>query len=390
MLIRIIRILPVILLMGNLFMFSYIYSHASRQDSPTVSSKKKVFIVSSYHREYLWSQHTHDGLCNGLLAIGLLDNLSQGNLLRKNDFVESSTASIKKIWMDTKHKNTVPEIIIATRQVMEQIRAFSPHLVLLGDDNAANHVGNQLVDTPVPVVFWGINGLPLKYGLLDSLEHPGHNITGVYSAGYIPKALGFLLKVVPGVKTFAVLSENSPTGRSSSKLVKRLFLKGKLPITLSETVMTNSFAVWKAKALQLQHKVDAFLILNHSSLKDEQGNPKDALEVGAWYLRNIRIPECALEKQFSKEGMLCACDDAGFIQGDAAARLVGRILLQGEKPSAIAVKAPERGALILNTMRAQSLGIAVSPQMGAEEYINRSMALDTYPQTPNTRRNGKK
>ena len=56
---------------------------------------------------------------------------------------------------------------------MKEIEQFKPNLILLGDDNAANYVGNQYIDTNIPVVFWGINGLPLKYGLLDSLEKPG-------------------------------------------------------------------------------------------------------------------------------------------------------------------------------------------------------------------------
>ena len=61
---------------------------------------------------------------------------------------------------------------------MVEIRAFKPDVVLLGDDNAAKHIGAQLLDSSTPVVFWGINGLPLKYGLVDSLDAPGRNVTG--------------------------------------------------------------------------------------------------------------------------------------------------------------------------------------------------------------------
>ena len=35
------------------------------------------------------------------------------------------------------------------------------------------------------MVFWGINGLPLKYGLIDTIEKPEHNVTGIYQAGYL-------------------------------------------------------------------------------------------------------------------------------------------------------------------------------------------------------------
>jgi hypothetical protein len=31
------------------------------------AEKQKIFVVSSYHREYLWSQDTQKGVCAGLL-----------------------------------------------------------------------------------------------------------------------------------------------------------------------------------------------------------------------------------------------------------------------------------------------------------------------------------
>ena len=50
-----------------------------------------------------------------------------------------------------------------------------------------------------PVVFWGVNGRPLKYGLLDSLERPGHNVTGVYQAGYLEECLASFLTRLPSM-----------------------------------------------------------------------------------------------------------------------------------------------------------------------------------------------
>ena len=343
------------------------------------TKKYKIFVVSSYHRKYLWSQDTQKGVCAGLIEFGFLDNKDQAAEFSKTDYVESSSSVVKKVWMDTKRKNSKYEIAVAVNIIMDEISKFSPDLVFLGDDNAANYIGNQLIDTYVPVVFWGINGLPLKYGLLDTLEKPGHNVTGVYQAGYLKECLEFLKKVVPNVKTFAILSDDSPTGRSKVKELKNLHESGELPVKLVESVVTNSLDEWKSKALELKDKVDAFFMVNHNSLKGKNGKPTDQLEVGAWYLRNIKKPECAHEKQFAQEGMLCVCDDSGYNQGYEAMKLAYRILKKGEQPSDIAVKAPPHGPFIVNQERAKMLAITIKEEMGVEKYVEKSLALEKHP-----------
>ena len=336
----------------------------------------RIFVVSSYHRDYLWSRDTQKGLCAGLLEFGFLASQEEADELTRTDYIDSRAAVVKKAWMDTKRKNSRREIAVSVNRIMEEIERFAPNLVLLGDDNAANHIGNQLIDTDIPVVFWGINGLPLKYELLDSLERPGHNVTGVYQAGYLKDCLEFLKRVVPGTQTFAVLSDDSETGRSKAKELANLAASGELPLALAESVMTNDLNEWKAKAIELKDEVDAFFILNHNSLKDERGRPVDQLEIGAWYLRHIKLPECAQERQFAQEGMLCVCDDSGYNQGYEAMKLGYAILKQGRRASDIPVEAPGRGPLIVNRARARMLGLTITEDMGVEQYIDASLALE--------------
>jgi len=337
--------------------------------------KHKILVISSYHRAYLWSQDTQAGLCQGLLEFGFLEEEQQAAVFTATDRVESRRAVIKKLWMDTKRKHEKKDIVASMTEIMAEIAQFAPDVVLLGDDNAANYIGNQLIDTDTPVVFWGVNGRPLKYGLLDSLERPGHNVTGVYQAGYLEECLAFLKRIVPNVRTMAILSDDSPTGRAKAKQVQRLLRRRDEPIDLVGTVITNSYTEWKQKALDLEAQVDAFFILNHNSLQDGAGNPVDQLTAGAWYLRNIQKPECAHERQFVEEGMLSVCDDSGFNQGYEAAKLAHRILVKGEDPGLIAVRAPKRGPFIVNRQRARMLGIDLTDQMGIEQTVPTALAL---------------
>lgn len=263
---------------------------------------------------------------------------------------------------------------------MQQIEEFKPDALLLGDDNATNYVGNQYIDTDTPIVFWGVNGYPLKYDLLDSIDAPGHNVTGIYQAGYLKEGVVWLRKLIPSVKTLAVLSDDSPTGRSKAKELARLVRQGQLPVRIVETVVTNSLETWKAKALALQDKVDAFFVLNHNTLKNANGQPVDQLEIGAWYLRNIKKPDIGHEKQFVEEGLLCAIDDSGYKQGYEAVKVAHRILTKGENPAAIPVYAPERGAFVVNLARAKMLGLldTVEGNPLVEQTIENALALEKY------------
>ena len=108
--------------------------------------KIRIVVVSSYHREYLWSQDTHKGVCAALLDFKFVDNEKQIEEYAKNDYLETDKIVIKKAWMDTKRKSSKTEIADTSARITKEINEFKPDLILLGDDNAANYIGNQFID----------------------------------------------------------------------------------------------------------------------------------------------------------------------------------------------------------------------------------------------------
>ena len=338
--------------------------------------KRKIFVVSSYHKSYLWSQSTQKGLTDAMLHYGYLDNIHQAKAFTENDHVESSKAIVKKAWMDTKRKNSFGAIAKTTARIMQSIDAYKPDLVLLGDDNAANYIGNQLLDTPTPVVFWGINGLPLKYGLVESMDSPGHNVTGVWQAGYPKESLELLKRLSPEAEKFAILACDSETSRPRVKQIANLARQEKLPLKLVDMVVTNSFSDFKSRTLKLIPKVDAFFILNHDTFIDDQGNHVDMLEVGKWYLQNVKKPEAAPEPQFVREGMLATASDSGYNQSYKAFEMAYDILEQGLNPSRMRTVIPPKGPLMVNRIRANALGISLEDKMDIiDEIIEDAIAL---------------
>lgn len=326
-------------------------------------AKKRILVVSSYDRTYLWSQSTQQGLVASLLKYRYLDTAKQGDTFTRTDNVESSKAVLKKEWMDTKRFNSQAAIAAATHRIMKVLHEFRPDLVMLGDDNAANFIGNLLLDTAIPVVFWGVNGLPLKYGLVDSMDRPGHNVTGVWQQGYHKESLELLQKLVPVARTFAILACDSETTRPQVKQIEVLARDGQLPLKLVEVVLTNSFEEFKKRSLDLARRVDAFFVLNHDTMKDAQGKHVDMLAVGKWYLSNIRKPEASPEDQFVREGMLLTANDYGFNQSYLAFEMAYDILEQGLNPGRMRPRTPARGPLMVNRKRAEMLGIPLSEEM---------------------------
>ena len=340
------------------------------------SEKKKILVVSSYHKEYLWSRSTQQGLVASLLKYRYLDTAQQGDAFTRTDYVESSKAVIRKEWMDTKRSNGQTAIAAATQRIMNVLRDFRPDLVMLGDDNAVHYIGNQLLDTAIPVVFWGVNGLPLKYGLVDNMDRPGHNVTGVWQQGYPKESLELLHTLVPAAKTFAILACESDISRPSIKQLQVLAREDQLPLRLVDTVTTNSFEEFKKRSLELAKKVDAFFVLNHDTMKDRHGNHVDMLTAGKWYLENIKKPEASPVDQFVLEGMLLTANDYGYNQSYLAFEMAFDILEQGLNPGRMRPRTPARGPLMVNTKRADMLGIPLNGEMRkAVQLIDSSAAL---------------
>jgi len=340
------------------------------QGAPKKNSvKKRIIVVSSYHTDYAWSQDTNQGFCASMLKYGYFEDRAQADEYTRNDYVETAKVVVKKMWMDAKRNTGKGDHVRSAMEITHIIKAFRPDLIFLGDDEAGNYIGNQFLDTGVPMVFWGFNDNPVKYGLVESAERPGHNVTGVYQSGHFRESLQLLKKLAPKARTFAILSDDSPSGRADQKGIEFLARSGALPLRLIDSVVTNDFMKWKKRALDLQEKVDAFFVAQYSTLKDERGVNVPNLAVARWYIENIHIPEAAFGI-FVKQGLLCSADDSGYKQAFEAVAVAHDILAKGAVPAITPTRTPGRGALRVNRERARMLGITLNAAMGIEEYYD--------------------
>jgi len=133
----------------------------------------------------------------------------------------------------------------------------------------------------------------------------------------------------------------------------------------------------ETRVLELIPKVDAFFILNHDTLVDDQGNHVDMLDVGKWYLENVKKPETSPALQFVREGMLSAASDSGYNQSYKAFEMAFDILEQGLNPSRMRTRVPQKGPLVVNRIRAKTLGISLEDKMDTiDEIVEEAIALE--------------
>ena len=341
---------------------------SSDQASPyafdPVAEKRKVRIglVSSYHRGDAWENLAAEGLTATLLKLGYLDDQAQIEQLLRDDRVESGRAQIRKWWMDSKRRKSTLEIAETLDAMLPQIESFAPDILVLGDDNATNYIGNLFLDTALPIVFWGVNGTPVKYDLLDSAERPGHNVTGVYQSVYQVYAMEKLKVIAPHLKTAAVISDDTPTGRASTKVLRMAMSQGTLPLQIKEHVITNDYDTMKQAVLRLQSVVDVLLVSPVATFRNPAGELISRQETTKWITSHSNLPEVGVNRSYVRYGLFCAVDDSAYAQASLAIKMMDDILAGRSRPESMPAVTPPPGGFFVNSARARQLGLLDAAQ----------------------------
>ncbi|MDX1425471.1 MAG: ABC transporter substrate binding protein, partial [Kiloniellales bacterium] len=107
----------------------------------------------------------------------------------------------------------------------------------------------------------------------------------------------------------------------------------------------------------LQDKVDAIGILGIFTYTDQQGNNVLYGDVLRWTADNSRLPDFSFWLDRVDYGTLCAVGVSGYQQGYVAGGLARRILVNGEKPSAIPMRPTMKGEPWVNLARMRRLDL---------------------------------
>jgi putative ABC transport system substrate-binding protein len=220
-------------------------------------------------------------------------------------------------------------------------------------NNAA--VAAKATTTTIPIVFT-IGGDPIKMGLVDSLNRPGGNITGVsfLSSDIVAKMLEALHELMPKAARIAALV--NPTNQNAAADTKEAEAAARtLGLELQVLNASNGREIDDAFALLVEQRAAALLI---------EGDPFFIGRMKQLVVLTARhaIPAIYQGRDFPDAGGLISY---GANRSDAlrlAGGYTGRIL-KGERPGDLPVQLATKLELVVNLNTAKALGLEIPPTL---------------------------
>jgi putative ABC transport system substrate-binding protein len=264
--------------------------------------------------------------------------------LAEAGLVEGQNVSIEYRWAEDQHDRLAG---LAADLVGRRVSVIVANSVSARAAKAAT--------ATIPIVF--VTGSdPVRIGLVDSLNRPGGNITGVsfVTVDLMAKRLGLLHDLIPQSAVIAALIDPNIAEHETERGVvaaagRAIGLQVDVLETGSEREFEGAFAMF------VQRKAGALLLGSGAFFISRR---RQLIGLAARHA----LPACYAQREYVETGGLMSY---GTSQTDAyrrAATYVGQIL-KGEKPSNLPVQFPTKFDLVLNVGTAKSLGLEFPPKL---------------------------
>ncbi len=294
-------------------------------------------------------------------VIGLLGSGSQSphvNGFRKGlsdtGFVEGRNVGIQYRFAEG-HYDRLPAM------VAELVNREVAVLAATGGVQAA--LAAKAASITIPVVF--ANGSdPVQFGLVESLNRPGGNITGVsfFTATLEAKRLGLLSELVPAARIFGILI--NPKNDNAENQMKDIAQGGLMlsrPIIMLKA--SNEQEIETAFEEFAQQGVNGLLVGSDPYFYSQR---QKIVALAPRY----RLPAIYEWREFVQAGGLASYGTNLVDDYRLAGIYVGRIL-KGEKPADLPVVQATKFEFIINLKTAESLGLTLpsGPLSTADEVV---------------------
>ena len=268
------------------------------------------------------------------------DSFREG--LTKAGFVEGRNVRIEERW---------------ARSDYEALPALAAELVAKGvvaiaaTGDVASARAAQRASSTVPVVFT-IGGDPVRFGLVNSLNRPGGNVTGVLFNQNVlgAKRVELIREIAPNISRVALLM--NPTNPNvkieqadAEAAAKKLGLE---TVTLNGR---NAPEIDSALEQLLSAKADAFITATDPILLDRRE------QIVSFALRH-KLPGVGFVRQFAEVGALSSYGPSISWMYRQAGEYVGQIL-KGSKPAEMPVLQPTQFELVINVKTANTFGLTI-------------------------------
>ncbi len=203
----------------------------------------------------------------------------------------------------------------------------------------------------VPILFLHVLTDPVGEGFVQSLAHPGGNITGIF--GDAPaKRVEFLKELIPHLDRLLLLFD--PTDQTSLQEVTAVRAAATArKLQLVERAVVTQADIERVFTLARRENIQAVVVVSGLVTKF----PSLVIRLAAE--RHLPLP--GHRKEWAEQGALFSYGADYFSVGRIdAARLVDRIL-KGAKPADLPVEQIARLELVINLKTAKALGLTIPP-----------------------------
>jgi putative ABC transport system substrate-binding protein len=264
--------------------------------------------------------------------------------LRETGFVEGQNVRIEYRSADSRHER-LPSIV-------RELMALPVDLIV------ANHIAAvpaKAATTKIPIVF-ASGSDPLRDGLVERLNRPGANVTGVvfFSTDLAAKRLERLRELLRGNRTIAMLvNPNSPNTEGERRDVEAAARAiGQKLVTFDVSTEAD---LEPAFALMAQQGV-AGLLAGTGGFMNSQRERLVSLAA------RHAIPAIYAEREFAEAGGLMSLG-ASITQAYRQAGIYAGRILHGERPGELPVIQISKVAFVLNMRTARTLKLAIPPAL---------------------------
>jgi len=260
--------------------------------------------------------------------------------LGETGYAEGRNVAIEFRWAEGQH-NRLPAL--AADLVARQVA------VIVAPGGAPGALAAKSATTTIPIVF-EMGADPVAIGLVDNLNRPGGNLTGVSSLNVqvTPKRLEILHEVVPAAAEIAVLvNPTSPTTDSQLRNLQAAARALGLQLHVLHASTERDFDAVFVTLLQLRA---GGLVVASDGFFATHSEQLAALTV------RHAVPAIHQSRDFAMAGGLMSYAGSFLESHRQAGVYTGRIL-KGDKPADLAVQRVTKVELFINLKAAKNLGV---------------------------------
>src|SRR5215831_10760558 len=268
--------------------------------------------------------------------------------LKDTGYIEGENVTVQYRWAENQNDRMPALAADLVRRQVAVIAALSTPSVLAAKN----------ATTTIPIVFL-TNGDPVKFGLVDSLNRPGRNITGITLLGVevVAKRFELLHKVVPRATKFGVLANPTNPQQTAAETREAQDAARALGLELLVVSASNESEIDQAFATLAQHGTQGLFVIGDALFTSQR---EQLVALAARYA----IPTIHTFREFARAGGLMSY---GTILVDVyreAGVYVGKIL-NGAKPADLPVLQSAKLELVINLKTARTLGLEIPPMVAA-------------------------